>query len=59
MSKLAGKKRPVTTIGSIEKDYGVDFGVRSDMTLVNYLKKEGLPSLSRAVKYAEKALGSR
>jgi len=38
------------TIGNLEKKYGVDFGVRPDMKLETYLKKEGVPSLSKAVK---------
>ena len=47
------KKRFDTNIGTIEKQYGVDFGVRSNMKLGNYLKEKGYPSLSKAVKAAE------
>ncbi len=34
-------------MGSIEKKYGADFGVRSDKKLGNYLKEQGYPSLSK------------
>ena len=37
-------------IGQIEREYGIKFNVRSDMKLSTYLEKEGLPSLSRALK---------
>jgi hypothetical protein len=40
-------KRFDTRIGTIEKEYGVDLGVRDDMKLGNYLKKKGYPSLSK------------
>ena len=43
-------------IGKIEKEYGVDFGVRSDMKLDNYLKKEGLAFMSKAVKNIKKKI---
>ncbi|MCC7460372.1 MAG: hypothetical protein IT286_03625, partial [Proteobacteria bacterium] len=39
-------KRDDTHIGTIEKQYGVDLGVRSDMELGNYLKREGVKSLN-------------
>jgi len=54
MSKEIRQKRSDTKIGTIEKKYGVDLGARSDMKLGNYLKKEGLPSMSRALKSIEK-----
>ena len=44
------KKREDTLIKSVEKTYGVDFGVRGDTKLSTYLKNEGLPSLSKALK---------
>lgn len=44
------KKRDDTLIGTIEKEYGVDFGVRSDTKLGTYLEENGLPSLSKALK---------
>jgi len=48
------KKRGDTRIGTIEKKYNVDFGVRSDKNLENYLKDEGLPSLGKALERARK-----
>lgn len=54
MSRTIRKKRIDTKIGTIEKKYGVDFGVRPDMKLGNYLKKEGLPSMSKTLKNVEK-----
>ncbi|XOA43046.1 MAG: hypothetical protein ACKKMO_01060 [Candidatus Nealsonbacteria bacterium] len=48
------RKRSDTKIGTIEKQYGVDFGVRDDMKLGNYLKKKGFPSLSKALNRVEK-----
>lgn len=48
------RKRGDTQIGSIERQYGVDLGARSDMKLSNYLKKEGYLSLSKALRDAEK-----
>lgn len=41
------KKRSDTKIGTIEKKYGKDFGVRSDKKLGNYLKEKGYSSLSQ------------
>lgn len=43
-------KRSDTKIGTIEKQYNRDFGVRSDKTLGNYLKEQGYPSLSKLLK---------
>lgn len=54
MSKKIRSKSSDTKIGTIERKYGVDLGVRSDMKLGNYLKKEGLPSMSQALKSVEK-----
>ncbi|MCB9798529.1 hypothetical protein H6758_02285 [Candidatus Nomurabacteria bacterium] len=48
------KKRNDTKIGTIEKAYGVDFGVRSDMKLETFLDKKGYPSLSKAIKNINK-----
>jgi len=48
-----GTYRPVrsdTKVNTIEKKYGVDLGVRSDMKLGNYLEKKGYPSLSSMLK---------
>ena len=39
-------KRDDTHIGTIERQYDRDFGVRSDMQLGNFLKKEGVASLN-------------
>jgi len=39
-------KRSDTKISAIEKKYGVDLGVRSDMKLGNYLEKKGYKSLA-------------
>ncbi|MCE9585061.1 hypothetical protein K8Q94_00345 [Candidatus Nomurabacteria bacterium] len=44
------KRRGDTRIGTIEKEYGVDFGVRSDTKLATYLEENGVPSLSKALK---------
>jgi hypothetical protein len=38
--------RQDTKIGTIEKKYGVDLGVRSDKKLGTYLKEKGYPSMS-------------
>jgi len=44
------KKRSDTKMGTIEKKYGKDFGVRSDKKLGNYLKEKGYDSLSELLK---------
>lgn len=44
------QKRGDTRMGSIEKEYGRDFGVRSDMRLSTFLERNGYASLSEAVK---------
>lgn len=54
MNKPIRQKRIDTKIGTIEKKYKVDLGARSDMKLGNYLKREGLPSMSKALKSVEK-----
>jgi hypothetical protein len=48
------KKRSDTKIGTIEKTYDVDFGVRSDKKLGKYLKKQGHASLSQLLKAKRK-----
>ena len=48
------RKRGDSLIGNLEKKYGVDFDARSDMKLESYLRKEGVPSLSRALKKIKK-----
>lgn len=50
MSKLIPKKRGDVLVKTIEKQYGVDLGYRSDAQLHTVLKKEGLPSLSKLLK---------
>jgi len=45
-SGLLRDKRDDTHIGTIEKQYGVDLGVRSDMKLGNYLKQNNIKSLN-------------
>jgi len=54
MTKQIRQKRSDTKIGTIEKKYGVDLGANSNMKLGNYLKREGLPSMSKALKSVEK-----
>jgi len=49
------QKRSDTKIETIEKQYGVDFDVRSDMKLGNYLKEKGFSSLSKALNRAERS----
>ncbi|NQV12590.1 hypothetical protein HQ524_04470 [Candidatus Uhrbacteria bacterium] len=44
------KKRGDTKMGSIEKKYGKDFGVRSEKKLANYLNEKGYRSLSDLLK---------
>ena len=39
-------KRGDTHVGTIEKNYGVDFGVRSDMRLDTLLKEKNVDSLN-------------
>lgn len=41
-----------TQMGTIEKIYGKDFGVRSDKKLGNYLKEKGYQSLSELLNNA-------
>lgn len=44
------QKRKDTKLGTIEKKYGKDFGVRSDKQLGNFLKDKGYASLSQLLK---------
>ncbi len=39
-------KRNDTLVGTIEKKYNIDLGVRSDMKLGTYLQREGIESLN-------------
>ena len=43
-------RRSDTKVSTIEKQYNVDLGVRSDMKLGNYLNKKGYSSLSKLLK---------
>jgi len=45
-SGLLRDKRDDTHIGTIEKQYGIDLRVRSDMRLGTYLEKHGIKSLN-------------
>lgn len=44
------RKREDTKMGTIEKKYGKDFGVRSDKNLGQYLDEKGYSSLSELLK---------
>jgi hypothetical protein len=44
------RKRGDTHIGTIENEYGRDFGVRSDMELGNFLERNNLNSLHDLIK---------
>ncbi len=46
---LLRDKRNDTHIGTIEKKYGLDLHVRSDMQLGTYLNREGIKSLNDLV----------
>jgi hypothetical protein len=48
------RKRSDTRIDTIEKTYGINFGVRGDTKLETYLKDSGFPSLSKALKAVNK-----
>lgn len=43
------RKRGDTRIRTLEREYEVDFGVRGDMRLDNYLKRTGAESLKDAL----------
>lgn len=51
---VSAKKRSDTHMGTIEKKYGKDYGVRSDMHLGTYLIKNGYSSLSALLKNGKK-----
>jgi hypothetical protein len=42
-------KRWDTKIWTLEKEYGIDLGVRSDMKLSTYLWKNWFPSLEKLI----------
>ncbi len=45
-------KRFDTKVGTIEKKYGLDLGVRSDKKLGEFLKEKGYDSLAQMLKGA-------
>lgn len=49
-AKTFRRKRTDTKIGTIEKKYGRDFGVRSDKKLGSYLREKGYSSLSELLR---------
>ncbi len=53
MSKTIRQKRGDTLVGTIEKQYNVDLGHRSDKKLATVLKETGAPSLSKLLKMAD------
>jgi hypothetical protein len=46
------RKRGDTDVGTIEQQYGVDFGVRSDMHLETLRQQTGLSSIQDLLKHA-------
>lgn len=46
---IRDEKKKDSLIKNIECQYNVDFRVSGDMKLGTYLRKKGLPSLSRAI----------
>jgi len=51
-TKVTKSNKADTKMKTIERKYGKDFGVSSDMNLGNYLKKAGYPSLAKFFKNA-------
>ncbi len=51
MSSVIRKKRSDTKIKTIERKYGKDLKVRSDMKLGTFLKENGYRSLSEMLKF--------
>lgn len=46
------RKRGDTNVGTIEQQYGVDFGVRSDMHLETLRQQTGLSSIQDLLRHA-------
>jgi hypothetical protein len=46
------QKRADTLVGNIEREYGVDFGVRSDMGLGTLRDRTGLTSIDALIRKA-------
>lgn len=53
-SNQTRKKRSDTLLGSIEKQYNVSFGRRSDMKLGTYMQEKGFKSLGNTLNYLDK-----
>lgn len=53
MSTNIRQKRGDTLVGTIEKQYKVDLGYRSDKKLATVLKETGASSLSKLIKMAD------
>lgn len=51
------QKRGDTLVGTVEKQYGVDLGYRSDKKLSTVLKETGAPSLSKLLQMADSTRG--
>lgn len=49
------QRRSDTKAGTIEKQYGVDLGVRSDKKLGSLLKDQGYPSLTKLLENTPKS----
>ena len=48
------QKRGDTLVGNIEREYGVDFGVRGDMRLDTLRDQTGLTSIEELVRHARR-----
>ncbi len=48
------QKRGDTLVGNIEREYGVDFGVRGDMRLDTLREQTGLTSIEDLVRHARR-----
>jgi hypothetical protein len=46
------RKRSDTNVGTIEQQYGVDFGVRNDMQLETLRRQTGLSSIQELLRHA-------
>jgi hypothetical protein len=49
------QKRGDTQVGNIEREYDVDFGVRSDMRLDTLRNQTGLTSIQELVRHARES----
>ena len=48
------QKRGDTLVGNIEREYGVDFGIRSDMRLDTLRDQTGLTSIEDLLRHARR-----